>query len=157
MNYRLNSKAIALVAILVVVAVILFAYTLVSAPTKEETPEATTTAQEETPERIITAKQQFVNGMQTIAGTVDVPTPCHSVVAQPFFVNDATNTVEIRFNTAIEGEQCAAQVTSVPFKVSFEAPEDVSIRATWDGQPVRLNLVPVAPGESIGGPVDVKG
>jgi hypothetical protein len=158
MNYRLNTKVIALVALLVVIAIVLFAYTLVSAPTETEvsTQQATTTTTQQE-ERLLSAKHQFVDGIHTIAGTVELPTPCHTLVAEPFFVDDASSTVEIRFSTALQGEECATVPTQVPFRVSFEAPEGVAIRATWDGAPVRLNLVPVAPGETLDGDVNMKG
>ena len=149
---------IAVVAILVVIAIILFAYTLVSAPIKQEVPSAqTASTTQPAPERLITAKHQYVDGVHAIAGTVEVPTPCHTVVVEPFFVDEAKSAVEIRFNTALQGDECAAQVTQVPFRVTFEAPEAVAITATWDGAPVRLNLVPVEPGETLDGDLYMKG
>ena len=157
MNYRINTRIIVVVAVLVVVAISLFAYTLVSAPTPEDLPlVADTQPAEQIPERVITAKHQFVDGIHTIVGMVTVPTPCHRVLADPYLLEDGV-TVEVRFSTLLEGDACPAQTTEVPFRVTFEAPETVAITALWDGSPVRLNLVPVAAGEILDDELYIKG
>jgi len=154
MNYRINSTALTLVVLLVLVAAALFVYTLVSAPT-EEPVVVEEVVEEEMVEQLITAKHQYVDNVHTIAGTAEVPTPCHRLVLEPFFIGE--NEVEIRFNTFLEGDECAGEPFSAPFRVSFEAPEDVAITATWDGAPVRLNLVPVEEGETLDDELFIKG
>jgi hypothetical protein len=157
MNYRINSKAVALVLLLVAVAIALFAWTLVSAPTevqKDGLQSATTTAQDAT--RLLTAKHQYRGGVHTIAGQVDLPTPCHKLVVEPFFT-EPEKKVELRFSTTVGEESCATVVTPTPFKVTFEAPETININAVWDGAPVRLNLLPVGPDSSIDDGGYVKG
>ncbi|MBP9760126.1 MAG: hypothetical protein KBD24_02030 [Candidatus Pacebacteria bacterium] len=152
MNYRLNSHVIAIVALLAFVAIGLFVFTLVSAPADVEVVSTgDDKAKNETIEQIIAGKHQYVGGVHTIAGLMSLPTPCHSVVVEPFFPNaNATSTVEIRFTTVLSGETCPAIVSDAPYRVTFNAPENVEISATWDGKPVRLNLVPIAEGESLG-------
>lgn len=157
MNYRINTRIIILVAALVVVAIGLFTYTLVSAPTPEEVPVVQDQTQDtDMVERIINARRQFVDGIHTIVGKAEVPTPCHRIISEPLLLEDGT-VIEIRFNTLLEGEECAAVMTEVPFRVTFEAPENIMIRATWDGSPVRLNLVPVGPGEVLEDEFYIKG
>jgi hypothetical protein len=153
MNYRLNGTTIALVTLLVLIAAGLFVYTLISAPTSEEVTEEEMQAvpAPETMEQIISAKHQYREGVHTIAGMAQVPTSCHGIVIEPFFVDGAaTTTVELRFTTVLEGEECPAVPSDAPFMVSFEAPEDVRVEVVWDGTPVRLNLMPVGPDESLG-------
>jgi hypothetical protein len=79
MNYRINSKAVILVVLLVVVAVALFAYTLVSAPTA--VPEEGGALDNSLPAdaQLITGQYQYRGGIHTIAGTVDLPSPCHNL------------------------------------------------------------------------------
>jgi len=138
-----------LVAALVIIAIGLFAYTLVSAPTQEDLPpEEVAPPTEQMEERLITAKHQFKDGIHTLAGRMELPTPCHMLVAEPFLL-EGDAVVEVRFNTLLEGEECAQVVTEVPFVVTFEAPETVLIRATWNGRPARLNLIPVGPDEEL--------
>lgn len=151
MNYRLNGRIIAVVAVLVVAAIALFVYTLMGTPISKETAqEVDTTPPVAQEERVITGKHQYVDGMHTVAGMLTVPSACHSVVVEPFFLEDATTpTVELRFTILLETE-CEEQVVSdAPYRVTFDAPEDVQITATLDGLSARLNLVPAAPGESL--------
>jgi len=158
MDYRINTKVIAVVIALVLLAVALFVYTLVSAPADTEPVDTTETAtQEDADTEIITAKHQYQDGVHTIAGKAEVPTPCHRLVTEPFFTQADSTNVEVRFSTLLEGEECPSQPFEVPFLVSFEAPEDVTISATWNGNAIRLNLVPVAPGETIDDELYIKG
>ena len=156
MEYRINTRVVTVVAVLIIIAIGLFAYTFVSAPTPEDVPVATSEPTEQVPDRIITAKHQYVDGIHTIAGMVTVPTPCHRVLADPYLLPDGV-TVEVRFSTLLEGEACPAQPTDVPFRVTFEAPENATITVLWDGAPVRLSLVPVAQGESLDDVLYIKG
>jgi hypothetical protein len=174
MEYRINTRIIVLVAILVVIAIGLFTYTFVSAPAPEETPVTEENPASQTEERIITARHQYLEGIHTIAGVATVPTPCHRILGEPYilpidtdpkFVSDPAGsyavpnglTVEVRFSTLLEGEECPAQATDVPFRVTFEAPENATITAVWDGAPVRLNLVPLGPGEILEDELYIKG
>lgn len=158
MNYRINTKAVLFVVVLVLIAIGLFAYTLVSAPT--DTPEDDTLnqaprTQEE--QQIISAKHQFRDGTHTIAGTVELPTACYTLVVEPFFTKP-NEQVQLRFISAVKDTDGCADVTvQTPFTVTFDAPESVSISALWNGAPARLNLVPVAPGESIDDDLYFKG
>jgi hypothetical protein len=156
MEYRINTRIIILVAILVVVAIGLFTYTFVSAPAPEETLVTEEEPASQTEERIITARHQYLDGIHTVAGNASVPTTCHRLVPTPFIMEDGA-TVEIRFTTLLEGEECPAETMDVPFRVTFEAGENVTIRATWDGAPVRLNLVPLGPGETLEDDLYIKG
>ena len=154
MNYRINTRIVALVTLLVVIAIGLFVYTLVSAPTKDEVYVAPPVA--ETPEILITAKHQFKDGVHTIVGTATVPTPCHRIDASPFFLEDG-NIVEVRLSTLIEGEACQSQEFDAPFRATWNSGPDVEIRATWNGTPARLNLIEVGPEESIEDDIYIKG
>lgn len=157
MNYRLNARVIAFVGVFVVAAGALFIYTLLLAPTERDVPAdlATTTTREA--EQLITARHKVVGTAHTVAGSVGLPTPCHTVVVEPFFVDAGTSTVELRFSTGLSGDVCAAKVTDVPFWVTFTADPGAELRATWNGAPATLNLVPVGPNEPIEGGVPVKG
>lgn len=158
MNYRINTKAVSLVVMLILVAVGLFVYTLVTAPTTDEvTDDNMQVTVEEGEVKLITAKHQYLDGVHTIAGKSELPTPCHRLVTEPFFLHSGTDEVEIRFNTLLEGEACPNEIFEAPFRITFEGKEDVSISATWNGSPARLNLVPVQQGETIEDELYIKG
>ncbi len=159
MNYRINTKVIILVILLLLIAGALFVYILISAPTTVQNnvvkDEINVTTQLK--ERTLIAKHQFLDGVHTIVGKAEVPTSCHRLVAEPFYVENEQSAVEVRFNTLLEGEECPSQLFEVPFRVSFEALEDAVITAIWDGGHVRLNLVPVQPGETLEDELYIKG
>ncbi len=158
MNYRVNTKIIFLVVVLVIVAFGLFVYTLVSAPDKQmqnKEEDNTSTTTEEVSDMLLTAKHQYVDGIHTIVGKATLPTPCHRLVSEPFFVGD--NDVEIRFSTIMVGEECPSELFDEKFKVTFEAPEDVNITALWNGKKIRLNLVPLQEGETLEDEIYIKG
>jgi hypothetical protein len=155
MNYRINTRIIAVVGLFALIATGLFMYTLVSAPAEEDV----STPQEQATENLdilITAKHQYREGTHTVVGTVGVPTRCHRLITEPFLLENGS-VVEIRFTTLMEGAECPREEYDVPFKVPFEAREDVRIQATWDGVPVRLNLINVGPDESLDGDIYIKG
>jgi len=152
MNYRINKVAILAVCVLLLLAAGLFGYTIFTASPEDDTSPADETTNETAQpdeDRIISGKRQFEDGIHTIAGMTTTPTPCHSILIDPFFPERATSTVELRFTTVLEGNECPAVESDATFQTAFEAPENVSISATWNGVPVRLNLVPVGPGESL--------
>lgn len=152
MNYRLNNTAIAVLVLLILGALTVFTFTLLqpepSSP-EEVAPQATdVTTDIARDDIIVSAKQQYQDGTHTIAGTVTVPTPCHGVTAEPFLVESGSSTVaEIRLTTVLEGDDCPSVSSDTTFRVIFDAPEEIEVRAVWDGDPVRLNLLPVAEGE----------
>jgi hypothetical protein len=154
MNYRLNKSALYGVLLLVLLAAGIFGYTLVSAPTTTEliVEEDSTDVVSDTPASVpqaIVAQHQFVGGMHTIAGSVDLPTPCHNLLTEPFFVGEDTSTVEVRFTTSVVGDVCAQVITPARFKLTFEADENATITALWNGRPAELNLVPVPEGANL--------
>ena len=101
--------------------------------------------------QIITALHQFSNGRHTIAGEVDLPTPCHMLNQEVSVSGTAPNElITIAFVTTSQDQTLCAQVLkSTRYKIDFMASETAQIRATWNGVPAILNLVPVSSEESL--------
>lgn len=100
--------------------------------------------------RIITALHQYSKGKHTIAGEVELPTPCHVLNQNVTFKSIDPEIINIDFVTTTKDENLCAQVlTSTRYKIDFVASETASVTATWNGAPAVLNLVPVAAGESL--------
>jgi hypothetical protein len=97
----------------------------------------------------INTKHQYKNGMHTLVGEMDMPTPCH--LLESIATKDAVqpNKFAIAFTSTFKGEQCAQVVTPMRFKVSFEGPKDIELSATLDGKKVLFNLFEVKPEENI--------
>lgn len=145
------------VAAFVVLAGALFIYMLVSTPKTEVATTTPQVASSEDAGPMIVAKHQFRQGVHTIAGTLDLPSACDQISAEPFFPDARSSIVEIRFMTVSATGTCTAAAAPVPFRVTVNAPEHVTWKATWNNAPARLNLVPVGVDESLDGAFDIKG
>ncbi len=98
----------------------------------------------------ITALHQFNNGRHTVAGEVELPTPCHTLTATADIAESSPEQVTINLQSGVDNEAICAQVmTPKKFKVEFGASEAASIRAVWNGQTTTLNLVPIGPTDNI--------
>src|SRR3990167_5283288 len=91
---------------------------------------------------LLTAKYAYENGKHVIAGEVDVPTPCTSLDVVANTGEGAGERVNLAFTTINEGDLCAQVIAVRRFKVEFNADENVSITATWNGKAAVLNLIP---------------
>ncbi len=97
----------------------------------------------------INAKHQYINGTHIVAGEANSPTPCDLLTSNTQTVNGTPQEVTINFTSKTNGEVCAQTVTSNRFKAEFKAPENALIKATWNGKPVELNLIPADPNENL--------
>ena len=157
MNYRLNTPALYTLGVFLVLAFILFGFIVMrqNSEKKEADNRESAAAKEQVPEekagKIITAKHDYLDGKHIIAGTMDLPTPCHILRHEVVFLNEDKSEVEVRFTSSVEDPEkvCAQVIYPTPFKVEFEGPEKVAISATLNGEPIVLNLVEVPEGEDI--------
>lgn len=105
---------------------------------------------DQTEKVIVTGMHQFSNGRHIIAGEVDLPTPCHLLNHEVIVAESFPEQVTINFSTAItDAVICAQVITSSRYKIEFDASENAGIKATWNGVPAQLNLIPVGPGEDL--------
>jgi hypothetical protein len=96
----------------------------------------------------ITAKHFFIDGVHTFAGEIPMPTPCDLLEADALVMESFPEQIALDFKVLNNAEFCAEQVTNQRFKVSATASEEATIRATFMGRAVELNLVPPDAGET---------
>lgn len=96
----------------------------------------------------IDAKHFFIDGVHTVAGEVNMPTPCDLLEANATVMESFPEQVIIDFSVINTAEMCAQVVTPQRFMVEFSASEEADIRALFMGRDVELNLVPAAEGET---------
>ncbi len=150
---RINTPLIATVGVLVVAALAFFGYLLLR-PSDEvlvvDEPEITEPEDVSGVSTRLIAKHDFADGMHTVVGEFDLPTPCHLLTIEPHFIDGDESNVELQYALFFDDEEmCAQVITPQQYRVDFEAPEDAAISATVDGSPVVLNLVEVPEGEDI--------
>ncbi len=149
----------------ILVAVVVLALILVGVvyfvKSKNSTEEAgnTPVSEETTDTMRITAQHQFKNGTHTVAGEVMLPSPCHSLSTTVGNVaaNATEATIAFKVNQPTGDGVCAQVLTPARFRVEFKAAQRAEIKATWNGKPAILNLVPVAAGADVNTPVFIKG
>lgn len=151
MEYRLNRPAIVWSTLLVCIAGAVFAYTYFSQKPEPQEVSGDPSSNEERADvpEVINAKQHVEGELHTIAGSVVVPSACHSVFVTPFKSDESGTQVELRFSSVLGEGECAQGATDATFKVTFNAKPDARITATWQDIPVKLNLVPAESRESL--------
>ena len=98
----------------------------------------------------ITAKHQYKNGKHIVAGEANSPTPCDILSASATVTKSLPEQVTINFTSTSTDSLCAQVITSNRFKVEFSASENATVKATWNGKPVGLNLIPAGENEDLG-------
>jgi len=139
------------VFVFVVVGMFAFAYLQQSRVDKENNgtePEDTQNATAYDNITRVDAKHFYIDGTHTVAGEIMMPTPCDLLEADAVVAESMPEQVTINFTVINNAEMCAQVVTPQRFLVSFDASEDASVDATFEGRDIELNLVPAAEGET---------
>lgn len=149
----MNQRTITILVILFVLVVIgMFAYAYLNKPQDEARQEEDTMTEEiKTPYDYIThvdAKHFYIDGTHTVAGEIDMPTPCDLLEADAAVAESMPEQILINFSVINNSDTCAQVITPQRFLVSFDASEEASIEARFMGRDVELNLIPAAEGES---------
>lgn len=100
-------------------------------------------------DQLITARHQYKDGKHIVAGSVNLPTPCHLLTENVKIAESSPEQVTLEFGSTSSAEVCAQTIIPVRFRFDFAASENAEISATWNGTPVQLNLIPVGPEEDI--------
>ena len=141
--------AISLALLCIVAGMFLFAGLKKSEPV--ENPAATTATTTQTNSYGITridGKHYFIDGVHTVVGEIALPTPCDLLEATSTVSTGTPNQINIAFTVINNSESCATMVTPARFSVNATAEQYANITATFMGQPVVLNLIEAAPGET---------
>ncbi len=148
MNQKIIVSAV-IAFILVVVGMFLFAFlhTQEPAPVGED---SDTTVTEDPYAYItrVTAKHFFIDGVHTLVGEIDMPTPCDLLESSAMVAESFPEQVRVDFSVVNTADMCAQVITPQRFKVTATASEQAVFHATFMGRPIELNLVPAEAGET---------
>jgi hypothetical protein len=95
----------------------------------------------------IEAKHYFIDGVHTVAGETNMPTPCDLLEVDAQVAESMPEQITLNFNVINNAEMCAQVITAQRFMVSATASEDARFRALFMNREVELNLIPALPGE----------
>jgi len=152
----MNTRAITLSVVLfglLIAGMFVFAYlgrTELQAPEEQPQDGTTPPATSTIPGFVerIDAKHFFINGEHTFAGTIELPTPCHLLQVDASVLESYPEQVVLDFTVLNNAEMCPQVITPQRFKVSVSASKQAVVSARWAGQPIELNLIPAAAGET---------
>ena len=132
---------------LVIVVIVVFVIVLIRAKgtSVEVTPTPAAVEYAET----VTVRHQYKGGVHTYAGDFRLPTPCHTLAGTIAAGSGRLINILTFTSTYPTDTQCAQVVTSKAFKLSVENRSDVRVEATFNGKPLRLNVIEVGPNENL--------
>ncbi len=136
---------------LIIAGMFVFAYLKKTELNQEVTPVPVAEETPDSPYANITridGKHFYEDGTHTVVGEILMPTACDLLNWSTRIAESFPETVTIDFDVINNAEMCAQVITPQRFKVSFEASEQATIRATLEGRDIEVNLIPGAPGES---------
>jgi hypothetical protein len=148
-----NIIASGIVLVLIIGGMFMFAY-LKKAEIENPTPPVVATETPKTPYDTIVridAKHFFIDGTHTLVGEIQMPTSCDLLQWDANVVAGETSSsmlATIDFRVINNTKDCPEAVTPQRFKVSFVAPSDAVMKATFMGRAVELNLIPAGEGET---------
>jgi hypothetical protein len=95
----------------------------------------------------IDATHYYIDGLHTLVGEIQMPTPCDLLEASATVMESYPEQIAVSFNVINTAESCDQIITPQRFKVSAPASDEAGFSATFMERPVELNLIPAAPGE----------
>lgn len=95
----------------------------------------------------VDAKHYFIDGVHTLVGEMNFPTPCDLLEAGAAVMESYPEQVVINFTVVNNAETCAQVVTKQRFKVTAQASAEATFTAKFMGRDIELNLIPAAEGE----------
>jgi type 1 fimbria pilin len=96
----------------------------------------------------IDAKHFFIDGVHTFAGEIVLPTPCDLLEVEAVVAESFPEQISLNFNVINNSEMCAQVMTTQRFMATANASSEATVRATFVGRHVELNLIPAAEGET---------
>jgi flagellar basal body-associated protein FliL len=143
----MKNKIIAIVILVVLLVVSIYGYEMIFKKPLVESP----TQQDivEVPMPTLDVKTQYQNGTHIVAGTIQTPTPCHTVVAQAEPMGTSTYAINISVAAPASDVMCAQVISDKKFKVSFKAPQDIEMKAFINGEEYKINPFEVPAGQNI--------
>lgn len=82
----------------------------------------------------------FFGGLHLYRGTIDLPTPCHTIAIESRVAESFPEQITLAITTRERQGVCAQVVTPTPFSTTVQASREARVSATLNGAPVQLQL-----------------
>jgi hypothetical protein len=126
----MKKTIITVISLLIGLIIVIYAYEFIF---KKPVIESPIIDENSFPAQKVEIKEQYKDSMYTFAGSIDVPTPCHSLTTTLNKLSDVQYEIQIRTIDPPEDVVCAQVITSKPYKISFEGLEDIEVTINIDG------------------------
>lgn len=136
----MNIKATLIALVVLVVVLLLFIWLVPPSdlgPQDDGTPITESVAVLNNP---LVVDHFFAEGVHTIEGTLQTPTPCYIVASDARVAESAPEQVTIAITATATGDVCAQVLASKIFSVTFSASEGAVLSATINGVSVDLDV-----------------
>ena len=143
----MKKTIIGIVSLLIILIAVVYGYEFIFKKPVIESP--TIEEQENFQDQKVEIKEQYKDSTYTFAGVLDLPTPCHSFTTKTNKVSDSKYQIVVTTVNPKEDVMCAQVVTPKPYKVSFEAPENIEVTILIDGIEYQTNRFVIPSGENI--------
>ena len=102
------------------------------------------------PLQSITVRHQYDEGEHRYFGSINVPTPCYSLISQAVVhLELEPDEVMLNLTTSADTEECEPEVTSKIFFITFKAEKNALIAATLNSEKILLETIEVEEEESV--------
>lgn len=95
----------------------------------------------------VDAKHYYIDGVHTLVGEIDFPTPCDLLEAEAVVLESYPEQVRIDLGVINNADTCPKTITAQRFKVDAKASPEATFSAKFLGRDIELNLIPAAEGE----------
>lgn len=92
----------------------------------------------DTPPLVVT--DSFSKGSHTVSGTITLPNPCYFMDVSVEVLEGEPQVATLTFTTSDEGGICVQVIDEREFSVTFEAREDVLLKAIKDGAELSIHI-----------------
>lgn len=128
----MKNTIIAIVSLLVALLVIVYGYELIFNKPVIEAPIIATESVDSN-EEVKEIKEQHKDSKYIFVGTIDVPTPCHSLKTVVNQLSATRYQIEVNTITPKKGVVCAQVISHQQYKAAFEAPDNITVTVKIDG------------------------
>lgn len=140
---RRNAQYAILLIIVLIALFVTFGMLWLSAlSTRTTSPEETSTTPPLSTEGALAVAHHFEGGVHTYTGTLDLPTPCHTVKADVTAKESMPEQIAVNLitTTPAPGTVCAQTVTAAPFTASFQASETAQVQFSINGNAISVTV-----------------
>lgn len=129
------------VLIVVVILIAILAWVIIggSEPTPAPEPDPEPVATLPLPDKLV-ANHYFNEGTHTIEGTMQLPTPCHTLGNEVMIAESFPEQVTVHFQVNAGEGLCTQVISDKFYQVTFQASGAASIAATLNGNPIELEF-----------------